>query len=82
MATLSIKVNVENFQLYISFTVNQHFRGVPTAYCFMKSASSENLEFFYQNVTGKKFVDGELVIFNEQLANVKPYSKYNGQRFD
>jgi len=48
----------------------------------MKSASSENLEFFYQNVTGKKFVDGELVIFNEQLANVKPYSKYNGQRFD
>ena len=68
----TFKVNVENFQLYISLTVNQHFRGVPTAYCFMKSASSENLEFFYQNVSGKKFVDGELIIFNEQLATVKP----------
>lgn len=38
----------------------------------MKSACSENLEFFYQNLSGKKLVDDESTTLNEELSNVKP----------
>jgi len=34
----TFRVNIENFQLYISMVVDAAGKGVPTGYCFMKSA--------------------------------------------
>ena len=48
----TFKVNVENFQLYISMVVDPNGNGVPAGYCFMKSACKENIEFFYQQLSG------------------------------
>jgi hypothetical protein len=39
----TFKINLENFQLYISLVHNGHGNGVPTGYMFMKSAFDENL---------------------------------------
>ena len=73
----TFKVNVENFQLYISMVHNEHGKGVPSAYCFMKSACKENIEFFYQNVTGKILKtaeNGDVIenILDEELAASTP----------
>ena len=68
----TFKVNLENFQLYISLVANEHYHGVPTSYCFMKSACGENLQFFYENITGTKLNHGKIEIIDEELANCKP----------
>ena len=49
----TFKVNIENFQLFISLVHNQHGRGIPTGYMLTKSNCDENIDFFYQNLTGK-----------------------------
>jgi len=68
----TFKVNIENFQLYIYLVVNQHSRGVPSGYCFMKSATAENIEFFYQQLTGKIINNEEIQIIHEDLSKIQP----------
>ena len=69
----TFKVNIENFLLHISLVANQHARGVPTSFSFMKSCSAENLDFFYECLGGKRFLENcELEILNPELAKLNP----------
>ena len=68
-----MKVNVENFLLHISLVANENGNGVPVAYSFLKSATIKNLDFFYQCLSGKKFLQDDTVeILETQLANWCP----------
>ena len=46
-------VMVENFLLFHSLCQNENLNGVPVAYCFMRSETKENLEFYYEKLTLK-----------------------------
>ena len=68
----TFQTNLENFLLHISLVVDSLGHGLPTAYAFMKSSSAENLEFFYQYLTGKTVVDDEVIIVDQELAAATP----------
>ncbi len=66
----TFKLKKENFLLHISLVANEHSKCVPTAYSFLKSSSTENLEFFYECLSGKKFLEvGSVEIIDPDLAS-------------
>jgi len=55
--------------LHVSLVPDANGKGLPAAYSFMKTSSADNLEFFYQCLTG---VNSNLDIIDPELASYKP----------
>jgi hypothetical protein len=69
-------VIVENFLLFHSLCQNENLNGVPVAYCFMRSETKENLEFYYEKLNSEVSKNGQIVMVDKDLSNISLISQF------
>ncbi|CAF1606765.1 unnamed protein product [Rotaria magnacalcarata] len=67
----TIKVNIENYQLYICMAQNANLKGVPVSYCLMNSGNKDNLEFFYAAMRDLNDLQKtQVIMVDKDLTNI------------
>ena len=73
----TFKVNVENYQLYISLVQNANLQGVPVVYCLVIGGIKENLEFFYSSMSkNNDLKQTQVVMIDKDLTNIDVLQRY------
>ena len=63
-------VMVDNFLLFHSSCQNENLNGVPVAYCFMRSETKENLEFYYEKLNCNVQKTAQIIMVDKDLSNI------------
>ncbi|CAF2786046.1 unnamed protein product [Rotaria sp. Silwood2] len=73
----TLKINIENYQLFICLVQNANLKGVPVAYCLMTTGNKDNLEFFYSTMSQQNdLTQTQVVMVDKDLTNIDILQEY------